>query len=182
MDFPKAPSGPGPPPRVSEAVAVPVAEGRLGELHDAQPGPVEELGGAPQHPLGLGERVGQLLLPLHKLGVTLHGNTQRGRDSTLHCATRVGAAGGGQWPRPSRAPPAHSTPLPHGGGPAGGPCGGGNGTRAPRTILAQPHRDRGAGVGPEITRALWFPKQLKSERSQLRSCDGFNTSSQVVMR
>lgn len=55
----------------SEAIAVPVAEGRLGELEQPSSRFVEELGGAPQEPLGLREGLGELLLPLHKLGVTL---------------------------------------------------------------------------------------------------------------
>lgn len=69
--FLAAPSPRGPPCQASEAVAAPVAEGRLGELQHAGPGLVEELGGAAQQPLSLRERLRQLLLPLHKLGVAL---------------------------------------------------------------------------------------------------------------
>lgn len=62
---------PGTPTSGSEAVAVPVTEGWLRELNNAGQRPVEELGGASQHSLGLRERLGQLLLPLRELWVTL---------------------------------------------------------------------------------------------------------------
>lgn len=57
--------------RVSEAVAAPVTERRLGQLHHAGPRLVEELGRAAQQPLGLRKGLGQLLLPLHELRVAL---------------------------------------------------------------------------------------------------------------
>lgn len=115
--IPRAPSSRDPRPgggghrrpwRRSEAVAAPVTEGRLRELHDAGPGLVEELGGAAQQPLGLRERLRQLLLPLHELGVALRGKGKRREDGTAAPAvpTDVGIAG--------NAPSLPSPPRPNG--------------------------------------------------------------------
>lgn len=84
-----------------------MAERRLGELHHAGPGLVEELGGAAQQPLSLREGFRQLLLPLHKLGVALHGDT-KGEVVT-------GAPG---WPA-DMAPPVMTTPARFPGHPRG---------------------------------------------------------------
>lgn len=57
----------------SQAVAAAVCEGGFGELHHSGPALPDDLGGAAQQLLSLGERLGQLLLPLHELRVALHG-------------------------------------------------------------------------------------------------------------
>lgn len=56
----------------SEAAAGFVTQRWLGELQDGGTRLVEELRGAAQQPLGLSEGVGQFLLPLCELGVTLY--------------------------------------------------------------------------------------------------------------
>lgn len=74
-----------------------MTEGRLRELDDARAGLVEELGRAAQQPLGLRERLRQLLLPLHKLGVTLQGKANAREDVTA-VPTDVGIAGNARVP------------------------------------------------------------------------------------
>lgn len=69
-----------------QAIAASVAQRGLGELHQAVPRPVEELGRAAQQPLGLGEGLGQLLLPLRELGVALQGDRKTGWDRSTHPA------------------------------------------------------------------------------------------------
>lgn len=56
---------------VLQPVAVPVAERGLRELYDRGTGFIEELWSPAQQPLGLGESLCQLFLPLNKLGVAL---------------------------------------------------------------------------------------------------------------
>lgn len=102
-------------PWVSEAIAVPVTEGGLGQLHHAGAGLVEELGGTAQQPLGLCKRLGQLLLPLHKLGVALHGDTKGHAVAawpdlrTARCLwSRLCQAA--LWPAAARFPEGHTGP------------------------------------------------------------------------
>lgn len=98
-----------------------MTEGRLGELHHAGPGLVEELGGAAQQSLSLRERLGQLLLPLHELGVALHGHTKgqvatSGNDNAARRPAQlwppVGAGPGGRALQGTLcAPPGEALPT-----------------------------------------------------------------------
>lgn len=63
-----------PPHEPSQAVAVPMAQGGLGELHPRRTGLVQELGRPSQQLLGLREGLRQLLLPLQGLRVALGGS------------------------------------------------------------------------------------------------------------
>lgn len=59
----------------------------LGELQDGGPWFVEELGGTAQQSLGFIEGVLQLLQPLCKLGVTLHGDVGENWGVSTHLPT-----------------------------------------------------------------------------------------------
>lgn len=137
-----------------------MAEGRLGELQGPRAGLVEELGRASQQPLGLGKRLRQLLLPLHKLGVTLQGNAREGVIAAPTVPTDMGIAGNARV----LASPLHpsertlNSSAPRG---EGGPC--------------QPCRD------PRIQHPLrTLTKQLKFKQ-QRNTLDKFNAPSHVMM-
>lgn len=72
----------------SQAIAVAVCEGRLGELHHSGAAFPDDFGGAAQQLLGFCERLGQLFFPLHKLGVTLQTRNRNFKGS-------AGVGGGG---------------------------------------------------------------------------------------
>lgn len=74
-----------PPHEPSQAVAVPMAQGGLGELHPRRTGLVQELGRPSQQLLGLREGLRQLLLPLQGLRVALGGS--KGGCSTQRPST-----------------------------------------------------------------------------------------------
>lgn len=71
----------------SEAAAISVTQWWLGELQDGGPWFVEEFGGTAQQSLGLIEGAGQLLQPLCKLGVTLHGDVGENWSVSTHLPT-----------------------------------------------------------------------------------------------
>lgn len=63
----------------SQAIAIAVCEGRFGKLHHSGPAFPDDFWGTAQQLLGFSERFSQLFLPLHKLRITLHTQTQRGQ-------------------------------------------------------------------------------------------------------
>ena len=75
----------------SQAVAVAVRERWLrGQLHHPSAATfADDLGGAAQKLLGFGESIGQLLLPLDKLWVTLYTHTHTHRETRPHSLNHI---------------------------------------------------------------------------------------------